>query len=68
MDVMEELSKRSEYDELGIDYELVLNEQGIPVARIKEEMSTLESVGQGLQRVGAAGVGTVAGVLGATAG
>ena len=68
MDVMEELSKRSEYDELGIDYELVLNEQGIPVAKIKEEMSTLESVGQGLQRVGAAGVGTVAGVLGATAG
>ena len=68
MDVMEELSKRSEYDELGIDYELVLNEQGIPVARIKEEMSTLESVGQGLQRVGAAVVGTGAGVLGATAG
>lgn len=65
---MEELSKRSEYDELGIDYELVLNEQGIPVARIKEEMSTLESVGQGLQRVGAAVVGTGAGVLGATAG
>ena len=68
MDVMEELSKRSEYDELGIDYELVLNEQGIPVARIKDEMSTLESVGQGLQRVGAAVVGTGAGVLGATAG
>ena len=65
---MEELSKRSEYDKLGIDYELVLNEQGIPVARIKEEMSTLESVGQGLQRVGAAVVGTGAGVLGATAG
>ena len=68
MDVMEELSKRSEYDELGIDYELVLNEQGIPVARIKDEMSTLENVGQGLQRVGAAVVGTGAGVLGATAG
>ena len=68
MDVMEELSKRSEYDELGIDYELVLNEQGIPVAKIKDEMSTLESVGQGLQRVGAAVVGTGAGVLGATAG
>ena len=68
MDVMEELSKRSEYDELGIDYELVLNEQGIPVARIKEEMSTLESVGQGLQRVGAGVLGTGAGALGAAFG
>jgi hypothetical protein len=52
----------------GTDVTFDYDKNNMLVIKPYIEMSTLESVGQGLQRVGAAAVGTGAGVLGATAG
>jgi len=68
MDVFEEIYKKKEFDDQGIDYEFDITD-GVMKVMVKDpEPTLLENIGEGLERVAGTTASMAVGALGATAG
>ena len=68
MDVFEEIYKKKEFDDQGIDYEFDITDGVMKVIVKDPEPSLLEGIGEGLERVAGTTASIGAGAVGATLG